>query len=58
MYESLNWNKMHMTLQEYTSTVKEVDVEVMAKTIGTLGKYDQRSLYKLIVIVNCFDLLF
>ncbi len=53
MYESLNWNKMHMTLQEYTSTVKEVDVEVMAKTIGALGKYDQRSLYKWIVIVNC-----
>lgn len=35
MYESLNWNKMHMTLQEYTSTVTEVEVEVMAKNIGT-----------------------
>ncbi len=31
---------------------------VMAKNIGTLGKYDQRSLWKLICIVNPFDLLF
>ncbi len=31
---------------------------VMAKNIGTLGKYDQRQLWKLICIVNPFDLLF
>ncbi len=31
---------------------------VMAKNIGTLGKYDQRSLWKWICIVNPFDLLF
>ncbi len=31
---------------------------VMAKNIGTLGKYDQRRLWKLICIVNPFDLLF
>ncbi len=31
---------------------------VMAKNIGTLGKYDQRRLWKLICIVNTFDLLF
>ncbi len=30
---------------------------VMAKNIGTLGKYDQRRLWKLIFIVNPFDLL-
>ncbi len=30
----------------------------MAKNIGTLGKYDQRRLWKLICIVNPFDLLF
>ncbi len=30
----------------------------MAKNIGTLGKYDQRRLWKLIWIVNSFDLLF
>ncbi len=30
---------------------------VMAKNIGTLGKYDQRRLWKLISIVNPFDLL-
>ncbi len=30
----------------------------MAKNIGTLGKYDQRILWKLICIVNPFDLLF
>ncbi len=30
---------------------------VMAKNIGTLGKYDQRRLWKLICIVNPFDLL-
>ncbi len=30
----------------------------MAKNIATLGKYDQRSLWKLICIVNAFDLLF
>ncbi len=29
----------------------------MAKIIGTLGKYDQRRLWKLICIVNPFDLL-
>ncbi len=29
----------------------------MAKNIGTLGKYDQRRLWKLICIVNPFDLL-
>ncbi len=29
---------------------------VMAKNIGTLGKYDQRKLWKLICIVNPFDL--
>ncbi len=29
---------------------------VMAKNIGTLGKYDQRSLWKFICIVNPFDL--
>ncbi len=29
----------------------------MAKYIGTLGKYDQRRLWKLICIVNPFDLL-
>ncbi len=28
----------------------------MAKNIGTLGKYDQRRLWKLICIVNPFDL--
>ncbi len=28
---------------------------VMAKNIGTLGKYDQRRLWKLICIVNPFD---
>ncbi len=31
---------------------------VTAKNIGTLGKYDQRKLWKLICIVNPFDLLF
>ncbi len=31
---------------------------VMAKNIGTLGKYDQRRLWKLICIVNPFALLF
>ncbi len=31
---------------------------VMAKNIGTLGKYDQRRLWKWICIVNPFDLLF
>ncbi len=31
---------------------------VMAKNIGTLGKYDQRRLWKLICIVIPFDLLF
>ncbi len=31
---------------------------VMAKNIGTLGKYDQRRMQKLICIVNPFDLLF
>ncbi len=30
----------------------------MAKNIGTLGKYDQRRLWKLICIVNPFDLFF
>ncbi len=30
---------------------------VMAKHIGTLGKYDQRRLWKLICIVNPFDIL-
>ncbi len=30
----------------------------MAKNIGTLGKYDQRRPWKLICIVNPFDLLF
>ncbi len=30
----------------------------MAKNISTLGKYDQRRLWKLICIVNPFDLLF
>ncbi len=30
----------------------------MAKNIDTLGKYDQRRLWKLICIVNPFDLLF
>ncbi len=30
---------------------------VMAKNIGTLGKYDQKRLWKLICIVNPFDLL-
>ncbi len=30
----------------------------MAKHIGNLGKYDQRRLWKLICIVNPFDLLF
>ncbi len=30
----------------------------MAKNIGTLGKYDQRSLWKLICFVNPFYLLF
>ncbi len=30
----------------------------MAKNIGTLGKYDQRRLWKLICIVNPCDLLF
>ncbi len=29
----------------------------MAKNIGTLGKYDQRMLWKCICIVNPFDLL-
>ncbi len=29
----------------------------MAKNICTLGKYDQRRLWKLICIVNPFDLL-
>ncbi len=29
----------------------------MAKNIGTLGEYDQRRLWKLICIVNPFDLL-
>ncbi len=29
----------------------------MAKNIGTLGKYDQRRLWKLICIVNPFDIL-
>ncbi len=29
----------------------------MAKDIGTLGKYDERRLWKLICIVNPFDLL-
>ncbi len=31
---------------------------VMAKNISTVGKYDQRRLWKLICIVNPFDLLF
>ncbi len=31
---------------------------VMAKNIGTLGKYDQRRLWKCICIVNPFDLSF
>ncbi len=31
---------------------------VMAKNIGTFGKYDQRRLWKLICIVNPFDLIF
>ncbi len=30
---------------------------VMAKNIGTIGKYDQIRLWKLICIVNPFDLL-
>ncbi len=30
----------------------------MAKNIGTLGKYDQSRLWKLICIVNPFDILF
>ncbi len=30
----------------------------MAKNIETLGKYDQRRLWKLICIVNSFNLLF
>ncbi len=30
----------------------------MAKNTGTLGKYDQRSLWKLICIVIPFDILF
>ncbi len=31
---------------------------VMAKKIGTLGKYEKRKLWKLICIVNPFDILF
>ncbi len=31
---------------------------VMARNIGTFGKYDQRRLWKLICIVNPFDLIF
>ncbi len=31
---------------------------VMAKNIGTLGKYDQRRLWKWFCIVNPFDILF
>ncbi len=31
---------------------------LMVRIIGTLGKYDQRRLWKLICIVNPFDLLF
>ncbi len=31
---------------------------VMAKNICTLGKYDRRTLWKLICIVNPIDLLF
>ncbi len=31
---------------------------VMDKNIGTLGKYDQRRLWKLICIVNPFAFLF
>ncbi len=31
--------------------------KIMAKNIGTLGKYDQRMLWKCICIVNPFDLL-
>ncbi len=30
----------------------------MAKKIGTLGEYDQRRLWKLICIINAFDILF
>ncbi len=30
----------------------------MAKNIDTFGKYDQRRLWKLICIVNPFDILF
>ncbi len=38
--------------------VKLLIYTVMAKNIGTIGKYDQRRLWKLICIVNPFDLLF
>ncbi len=41
----------------YTIIV-EIVYTVMAKNIGTLGKYDQRRLWKCICIIYTFDILF
>ncbi len=38
--------------------LKKTSYTVVVRIIGTLGKYDQRRLWKLICIVNPFDLLF
>ncbi len=57
---TVNWANLRL----YTNTAGICDMiialrhTVMAKNIGTLGKYDQRRLWKLICIVNPFDLLF
>ncbi len=47
---------LNIKQQSYYSSIQRYSV--MAKNIGTLVKYDQRSLWKLICIVNPFDLLF
>ncbi len=52
--------KMSSENQEFRTEIYCVIViyAVMAKHIGTLGKYDKRRLWKLICIVNPFDFLF
>ncbi len=40
----------------YYTYIYTVYILVVVRIIGTLGKYDQRRLWKLICIVNYFDL--
>ncbi len=60
-----NMNYVDCTVCEFSGSTKYPDdicqnfqYAVMAKNICTLGKYDQRRLWKCSCIVNHFDLLF